>query len=76
MLVDGVVIFASGVELHGAARNLTKYGNKGKYGRQAALNRLMVGQGLGRPYHGGRLTRNTRAYIYIYMCILNLSVKL
>ena len=40
------------------ARNLTKCGNKGKYGRQAALHSLMVGrrargQGLGGPYHGG-----------------------
>ena len=58
MLVDGVVVFASGVELHGFAWNLTKCGNKGKYARQAALHSLMVGrcaraQGLGGPYHGG-----------------------
>ena len=42
------------------ARNLTKCGNKGKYGRQAALHSLMVGrsagvQGLGGPYHGGEV---------------------
>ena len=65
------------------ARNLTKCGNKGKYGRQAALHSLMVGrrargQGLGGPYHGGgggggRLTRNTEACIripFVYVRIL------
>ena len=37
LLVDGVVVFVSGVELHGFARNfLTQCGNKGKYGRQVA----------------------------------------
>ena len=43
------------------ARNLTKCGNKGKYGRQAAR-----GQGLGGPYHagaGGGL-HGTRKHIY------------
>ena len=47
------------LNLHGLvfARILTKCGNKGKYGRQAALHSLMVGrcaraQGLGGPYHG------------------------
>ena len=42
------------------ARNLTKRGNKGKCGRQAALNSLIVGrcaraQGLAGPYHGGEV---------------------
>ena len=54
------------------ARNLTKCGNKGKYGRQAALNSLMVGrcaggQGLGGPYHGGEVnTEHESIFIYIW----------
>ena len=51
------------------ARNLTKCGNKGKYGRQAALNSLMVGrcagaQGLGGPYHGGGEVNTEHGSIY------------
>ena len=61
MLVDGVVVFASGVELHVICKQeMTKCGNKGKYGRQAALHSLMVGrcvrgQGLGGSYQGGEV---------------------
>ena len=57
------------------ARNLTKCGSKGKYGRQAALHSLMVGrcagaQGLGDHTMGGRLALNTRGYIFLYIFII------
>ena len=43
MLVDGVVVIASGVELKWYLQGIElSAGIKGKYGRQAALNSLMV----------------------------------
>ena len=55
------------------ARKLTKCGNKGKYGRQAALHSLMVGrcargQGLGGPYPGGGEVNTEHGSIYIIIC--------
>ena len=42
------------------AGNLTKCGNKGKYGRQVPLHSLLVGRCAGAQGLGGRLTLNTR----------------
>ena len=59
------------------ARNLTECGNKGKYGRQAALHSPMVGrcargQGLGGPYPGGEVNTEHESRYNSRHCIVHL----